>query len=427
MKDAWILEAGVRAGGLVTRRGFLRGTLGAAAAAGTIGWMDRVIASADELRQHGRACILLWMQGGPSQLETFDPKPGTDNGGPTEAIETAVPGVRIAASWPKVANVCDELAIIRSMTNREGNHQRATYQLHTGYVPGGALKHPHLGSVAARELGSGVGDLPDFVSVGGTLGAGFLGVQYNPFVVNNAERPPANTVLPVAEDRFTRRRKLLGGLEADFAATGAKQAVEDHRAIYDRASRLVMSPQLKSFDLDQEPNALRDAYGRTAFGQGCLLARRLVEAGVTFVEVRSGGWDTHQQNFERTGNLASQVDPALAQLIADLKDRGMLAKTLVIWMGEFGRTPRINPNNGRDHFPRAFNVVVGGGGIQGGQVIGATSDDSMEVSQRPVAVADLFCSFCHSLQIDPRKETMSPIGRPMKVVDGGNVVEELFA
>jgi uncharacterized protein (DUF1501 family) len=425
MNDAWILQTAVRGSGSVSRRGFLRGTLGAAAAAGTIGWMDRVIASADELRRQGRACILLWMQGGPSQLETFDPKPGTDNGGPTQAIETSVPGIRIAQSWPKLAAVCDQLALVRSMNNREGNHQRATYQLHTGYVPGGALKHPHFGSIAARELGGNSGDLPDFVSVGRTLGAGFLGVEYDPFVVNNAQRPPADTELPVPSERFTRRLKLLGGLEAEFAS-GAKQAVQNHRSIYDRATRLVLSPQLRAFDLSQEPGAVRDAYGRTVFGQGCLLARRLIEGGVTFVEVRSGGWDTHQENFERTGNLAAQVDPAFAQLIADLKERGMLEKTLVIWMGEFGRTPKINQRNGRDHFPRAFNVVAAGGGIRGGQFIGATSEDSMQVADRPVTVADLFCSFCYSLQIDPRKETVSPIGRPMKVVDGGTVVEELF-
>src|SRR5262249_55484075 len=163
------------------------------------------------------------------------------------------------------------------------------------------------------------------------------------------------------------------------------------------------------------------------FGQGCLLARRLVEAGVTFVEVESNGWDTHQDNFTRTRNLSETVDPAFAALVSDLRERGMLQRTLVIWMGEFGRTPRINPNTGRDHFPRAFSAALAGGGVRGGQVIGATSATGTDVTQRPVTVPDLFCTYCHALGIDPRREVMTPVGRPIRVVDGGQPVRELFA
>src|SRR5438128_2207146 len=186
---------------------------------------------------------------------------------------------------------------------------------------------------------------------------------------------------------------------------------------------MVMSPRLKAFDITQEKDAVRDRYGRTAFGQGCLLARRLVETGVTFVEVESNGWDTHDDNFNRVKSLSESVDPAVAALIGDLKERGMLDKTLVVWMGEFGRTPKINPRTGRDHYPRAFNMALAGAGIKGGQVIGATSDDGSDVKERPVGVADLFCTFCEALKINPRKENMSGIGRPFKIVDGGQPVK----
>jgi uncharacterized protein (DUF1501 family) len=189
---------------------------------------------------------------------------------------------------------------------------------------------------------------------------------------------------------------------------------------------MVLSPRLKAFDVSQEKESLRDRYGRNAFGQGCLLARRLVEAGVTFVEVESNGWDTHQDNFTRVKQLADGVDPGFAALVGDLKERGMLDRTLVVWVGEFGRTPRINPNTGRDHYPRAFNAALAGGGIKGGQVLGKTSADGTDVRERPVTVADLFCTFCHALKINPRKENIGTLGRPIKLVDGGAPVKELF-
>jgi len=190
---------------------------------------------------------------------------------------------------------------------------------------------------------------------------------------------------------------------------------------------MILSPHMRAFHLDEEPAALRDAYGHTSFGQGCLLARRLVQAGVTFVEVRSNGWDTHQQNHERVGKLADQVDPALAALVTDLKQRRMLDRTLVVWMGEFGRTPKINANAGRDHFPKVFNIALAGAGIKGGQVIGASNPDGTDVHDHPVTVPDLLASVCHALKVDPNKETMTPIGRPIKIVDSGKTVRELFA
>jgi hypothetical protein len=418
--------------GVVSRRGFLRTVGVGGAGLGLLGWRDAVALHAGELRRQGRACILLFMHGGPSQFETFDPKPGTATGGPTQAIDTAAPGVRIAEGWTGLAGQMGDVALIRSLTNREGEHARAVYQLHTGYAPGGAVRHPSLGATASRALAPRDGDLPAFVSVGGRaagIGAGFLGAAYAPFVVNDPNRLPANVAVPgfVGGDRFGRRLDLMRDLEQDFAEAGGRARVEQHGTLYDRAARLVRSPRLRAFDLAQERDAVRDRYGRTAFGQGCLLARRLVEEGVTFVEVEAAGWDTHQDNFAQTRALVGQVDPAFAALVGDLRERGLLERTLVIWMGEFGRTPRINPNNGRDHFPRAFSAALAGGGVRGGRVVGATSATGTEVARRPVTVPDLFCTFCHALGINPRRENLTPVGRPVRIVDGGQPVRELFA
>jgi len=418
--------------GVLSRRTFLRSVAVGAAGAGLMSWKDAVALHADELRKRGMACILLFMRGGPSQLETFDPKPGTEHGGPTKSISTAVSGIQIAEGWTKLAEAMKDITLIRSMTNREGEHARATYQLHTGYVPSGTVKYPSIGSIVASEIGPSDFDLPHFVSIGNrlaTIGSGFLGMSLAPFVVGNPEQMPTNVELPrgINSQRFSRRLDLLKDLERDFAESGGKPRVEEHQGLYGSASQMVLSPRLKAFDLSQEKSEVRDRYGRTAFGQSCLLARRLVEAGVTFVEAELNGWDTHQNNFDRVKNLSQSADPAFAALITDLKDRGMLEKTLVIWMGEFGRTPKINPQTGRDHFPVAFNVAMAGGGIKGGQVIGATSSDAMTVKNRPVSVPDLFCSFYQALKINPHKENMSTLGRPIKIVDGGKPVQELFA
>ena len=422
-----LTKVALRPGGAMNRRSFIRRIAGGTLAAGTLSWLDVMTLKAAELRERGMSCILLWMAGGPSQFETFDPKPGEDTGGPTKTIQTALPGIEIAEAWPNVAKAMGDISLVRSMTNREGNHQRASYQLHTGYVPTGTVKHPAFGSIVASELGDFDLTLPHFVSVGQTLGPGFLGVDYAPFVVQNPSEMPANVTIPVSRERFSRRLSLLKRLQQDFAASGGKARVEDQLALYDRASQMVLSPDIKAFDLSDEKTELREAYGQNTFGQGCLLARRLVEAGVTFIEVRSNGWDTHQNNFDRTATLAAQVDPGFATLVTDLKQRGLLDKTLVIWMGEFGRTPRINGNTGRDHYPRAFNLAMAGAGIRGGRVIGKTSKEGTEVADRPVSVADLFCTWCHALKIDPRKENMSPLGRPIKLVDGGSPVSEFFS
>jgi len=410
----------------LSRRRFLRYVSAGSVAAGTLGFRDLMSVQAEELRKQGRSMILLFMQGGPSQFETFDPKPGTSNGGPTKAIQTAVSGIEIAENWENTAKVMHDVALIRSMTNREGNHQRASYQLHTGYVPAGSVKHPSLGANIAKQLADPKHDLPVVVGIGRAQGAGFLGVDYEPFTVFRPGSPPQNVATQTGKSRYTRRLGLLNQLEDDFAARGGKVVVDNHQRLYGKASKMVLSPNVKAFDISAEPRSVRDKYGRGNFGQGCLLARRLVENGVTFVEVSSNGWDTHQDNFERTKTLAGQVDPGFAALVADLKQRGQLDRTLVVWMGEFGRTPRVNPRTGRDHYPRAFNIALAGGGVKGGQVIGSTSSNGTRVTDNPVSVPDLFCSICHAMKINPRIENISPLGRPMKIVDGGKVVKSLF-
>ncbi|MEM8943773.1 MAG: DUF1501 domain-containing protein [Planctomycetota bacterium] len=418
-------------GRVVGRRDFLRQIATTGIAAGACNWTDVISASAEELRSRGMACILLWMQGGPSQFETFSPKPSHINGGETKAIRTNVAGIEIAEHLPECAKVMDKLAIIRSMTSKEGNHQRASYLLHHGYLPMGGVKFPTLGSNVAHQIGDASNQLPSYVRIGGRLpnggNGGFLGVEYDPLVLNSAERMPQNTKPRTSTQRYHRRLGLLNSMQTGFAASGGEQVVADHLKLTDRASEMILSPSMKAFDIQQEPTKLREAYGRGNFASGCQMARRLIEHGVTFVEVVSNGWDTHQDVFTRTAELTAQIDQPMATLVTDLQQRGMLDKTLVVWMGEFGRTPRVNPRAGRDHYPKAFNAVVAGGGVQGGQVIGRTNLAGTDVADRPVTVNDLFRTIYHTLEIDSDHENISTIGRPIKLVDGGNVVTELFS
>jgi hypothetical protein len=423
-------EVSISQNGMVWRRDFLK-SLSLMGAAGGLSWADWMTVNAAELHKRNRACILLWMQGGPSQFETFDPKPRHENGGDTGSIQTTVPGIDISQNLPNLARSMNDLCLLRSVNSREGNHPRATYLMHTGYLPTASIKHPTIGALAAHELADPAFDLPSFVRIGdgnarGAGGGGFLGVTYDPFVVQDASRAPNNTTIPVPELRFRRRIGLLDQLESEFERNGGKQEVGDHRKLYDKASKLVLSPKMDTFDLSREAEKVRDAYGATPFANGCLLARRLVEAGVTFVEVNLGNWDTHDNNSERCKTLCQTMDQPFAALIQDLRQRGMLDRTLVIWMGEFGRTPRINPRGGRDHYPKAFSAVLAGGGVRGGQVVGATDPGGEGVQDRPIGVADFLRTVCRTLKIDADKENMSNVGRPLKVVDGGEVIQEVF-
>jgi len=416
--------------GVFRRRDFLRGISAAGLAAGTLSWRDLIAVQAAELQKRGKACIFLWMQGGPSHFETFSPKPGHANGGETKAISTSVAGIEVSENFPRMAQAMHHAAIVRSMTSKEGSHPRASYLMHTGYLPTASVKYPAFGSIVAQQVPHADLELPAFVRIGGNSrdgsGGGLLGVEFDPFLMPTAGKLPTNTALPTSEPRYQRRLDLLGRLESDYATSGGKHEVSEHQKLYQKASRMILSPQMKAFDLDHEPDSVKQAYGDGQFGLSCLLARRLVETGTPCVEIVLNGWDTHFDNFARVKELSTQVDQPFAALIEDLKQRGMLDTTLVAWMGEFGRTPKINPRGGRDHYPRAFNVVLAGGGIRGGQVIGKTDEAGAEVVDRPVNVNDLLQTFCKSLQINPSIENVASNGRPIKLVDGGAPIDELF-
>jgi len=431
----------------LTRRRWLRWASCGLGAASASPWLK---ALADETADHPerkRACILLWMPGGPSQLDTFDPKPEHENGGPVRAIETAVSGIRISEYLPQLARQMKHMAVLRSMSTREGDHSRATYHLKTGYSAAGAIRYPTLGSLLCKELGDEDAVLPNFVSIAPdrtreSAGPGFLGPKYAALEVGATDQRrgdlrvtnlarPAN----VTQAQADARAKLLSEAAQQFNDSRPGPLTDAHAEAYRGAQRLMQPQAASAFELDKEPRRTRDAYGRNAFGQGCLLARRLVERGVPFVEVDLGGfggnanlnWDTHRDNFTAVGRLCNILDPAWATLLEDLHQRCLLETTLVVWMGEFGRTPQINRNTGRDHYPQAWSTVLCGGGIRGGQVVGATSDSGMQVADRPIAVPDLLATIIKALGVDPMGQNMSNVGRPIRLADPeARLVEEVL-
>ena len=411
----------------LSRRGFLTTAMTGLAASTFAG---RIAANAAQLKKEGRSCVLVWLAGAPSQLETWDPKPGTDSGGPTKSIRTAASGVQIAEHWPKLARQMRDVSVIRSLKGREAAHERGTYHLHTGRRMGGPTKFPNFGSVVADQIGDSGSDLPNFVSIGRTLSSGFLGVSVAPFSVDRPGQLPQNVAKIAADPVMRRRLELLGRQEADFAFAGAQGLVEERKTLYERAVRMMNSPRLKAFQMEGESASVQEAYGKSTFGQGMLVARRLIEAGVPFVEVRRGGWDMHNSIFDRIGGAAGEVDRALSQLLVELKQRGRLEKTLGICMVEFGRMPKINsstPKPRRDHWARNFNLLLAGGGIRGGRVVGRTSENGQEIVDRELAVEDLFQTLCQVMQIDASEELYTPDGRPLKIVDGGEPIRELLS
>jgi len=376
------------------------------------------------------ACIVLWLNGGPSHLDTFDPKPGTPTGGPFKAIKTRAPSIQLSQHLPLLAEHADKIALVRGMTSREGSHQRGRYLLHTGYAPNPTVVHPALGAWVSSKLGDPSSDIPAFVSIAGPSAAGgILGVQNGPFVVMQAGVLPQNAshAPGVGDTRFARRKAGLEMLEQHFAGETGDIKVDGRRQVYAKAARLMASPRIQAFDASSEPAATRAAYGDSEFGRGCLTARRLVESGVKFVEVQLDGWDTHKDNFTRTTALMGQLDPAISALLHDLDQRKMLGKTLIVCLGEFGRTPKINGNDGRDHFPDAWSALLAGGGVRGGYVHGQTNADGTKVASGSVTVPNLFATVATQLGLNPDATVMSPIGRPIGVTDDGVLVKELVA
>jgi uncharacterized protein (DUF1501 family) len=375
-------------------------------------------------------CILLWLNGGPSHIDTFDPKPGRPTGGPFKAIATRAPGMLLSEHLPLLAGHGDKLAVLRSMSSKEGNHNRAQYFVHTGYAPNPTVVHPSLGAWTGARVGNRNADLPPFVSIGGpSFGAGFLGVQNGPFVVPKAGGTPLDVGLAPGVDRarFDRRLAALDGVEQRFAQATGDAKIQGRREVYAKAVRLMESPGLQAFDLASETEATRRSYGDTDFGRGCLTARRLVENGVRFVEVVLDGWDTHQNAFEREKKLLTGLDAGFAALLDDLHARRRLGSTLVACMGEFGRTPRINPSDGRDHWPQAWSAVLAGGGIRGGLVHGATDADGAQVVGAPTSVPNLLATMASLLGLDPAHSETTAAGRPISITDDGSPIREVMS
>ena len=369
-----------------------------------------------------KRCLVLWMEGGPSQLETFDPKPGTSTGGPTEKIGTSVPDIQIAASLPHVAQRMQDLAVVRNLTFTEGEHERATYTMHTGYpqVPG--FPRPSIGSVISHAAPTV--NFPQNVSIGGpNFGPAFLGVEHAPFSIGSPDESLAKL------RRLKRKRGRLDyiqELNATFDASHLDSAIRQRTNTIRQLQNLVTTPFVDALDLARESSDVINRYGDGDFARNCLAARRLLEAGVQFVEVRQNGWDTHVNNFSATERLCQSIDQPWLALLQDLRASGLLAETLVVWMGEFGRTPSVNGNNGRDHFPKVTPVVLAGAGIQGGQVVGATNSSGTSIQGESYRVADLFATIYKSLGIDPDTEFETAFGAPTKITDDGEVITELF-
>lgn len=417
---------------LFGRRDFIRiGSLGALGIA-----LDTILRAG---AKNDISVILLWQSGGCSHLDTFDMKPdaAAEIRGEFKPISTNVPGIQICEHLPLTARQADKFTILRSMTSKENDHDRAITYLLTGYAPLPTLGFPSMGSVVAKEFGAKDG-LPPYVVIPDSVpeyGAGYLGGEYNPFVAGN---PNVNgykvrdLTLPTDIDwtRVGNRRWLLEKIDSQFQAIEASPEFAALDRFYHSAYSLLSSPAAKkAFDIESEPDSLRERYGRTPVGQGCLLARRLVEAGVRFVTVSKGklNYDTHGDNFNTMKKiLLPEFDPAFATLLQDLHERGMLDTTLVMSTGEFGRTPKVNGAAGRDHHCKAWSIVLAGAGITGGRVLGATDSTGTEVTDLPTKPEDLYFSLYSILGINPRQEYQTPIGRPVKIVDGGSVIPGLL-
>ncbi len=379
--------------------------------------------------ERAKSLLILWMAGGPSQLETWDQHAGSATGGQTKAIKTTLPGAEIASLYPQVAEQLGELNIIRSLTSKEGDHERGTVYVKTGYRPDPIFTYPAVSAIVAKKLRSEELEIPAHVSLGGgqwPARGGYLGASFDAFRVFNPGRHINNLKSLVDEERQAQRLKSLDVVTSAFAR--GKQLQVDktlHQHTIDQALRMMSSEQLKAFEIDSEPAAVRDAYGDSQFGRGCLVARRLLETGVRAIEVTLNGWDSHASNHEGHITQSQMLDPAFATLISELKKRDLLQSTIVLCIGEFGRTPKINPLDGRDHWPNWFSCIVGGGGLAKGLVIGETDPAGTKDATEPVSVNDLFATLLQQLSIDPAEETMTPIGRPIALSDGKPVAKLL--
>jgi len=384
--------------------------------------------------QNGRAkhVIMLFMNGAMSHLDTFDPKPGTPEGGETKVIQTRVPGIAFSEYLPRLAYLAGGLAVVRSMSTETGAHEQGRYLMRTAYKKLNSIQHPGLGAWMAHLKGRENKELPGNVFIGSDNshpGAGFLPPNLSPVPIANPALGLQNTKLPsyLTESNFNRRLALVNRLDGSFRTKYAGKQVEAYNEMYTEARRLMGSDSLKVFDIKEEPEKIREAYGNNSLGQGCLLARRLVQDGVRFVEVNYGGWDMHQTLWDRVPEHAGNLDVAMGNLLRDLHSKGLLSETLVVLQTEFGRSPKINENAGRDHHPGAFSCVLAGAGIRGGQVYGASDKRGFSVETDHCSVAAFHATIAAAAGIDYDEEHFAPNGRPFKVGGGAQPISQLLA
>jgi hypothetical protein len=426
----------------LSRRSFLRaGTL----ALGGLSLADllrsEAHASGDKGQGKGLSVILLWQGGGPSHIDMWDLKPQAPSEfrGSFNPIRSNLNGYQVSEHMPRTAKVCDKLAILRSVTHPDSGHESATHMLLTGYKPTNdipANEMPSYGSIVAKEMGPRVAGFPSYVAVPRaprSSAAAYLGVGYNPFETHGDPNQKdfkvrnLSAASGITMDRLENRRELLkhfDTLRRDADATGV---VEGMDAFSQQAFDLVTSPKVQdAFDLTKEDEKLRDQYGRHTWGQSALLARRLVETGVRFVTMDMGGWDTHANNFEELKKKLPTFDQAYASLIEDLDRRGQLDRTLVLLWGEFGRTPRINPGAGRDHWPGVFSVVMAGGGLKRGIVLGESDARAEYPKERPVSPQDVLATMYHKLGISREKTYINEAERPVEILNVGSPIPEII-
>ena len=364
-------------------------------------------------------------------MDTFDPKSGTETGGPTQTIKTNADGVQLAENLPLLANHADKIAVVRGMTSTKGAHQQGNYFMHTSYAQRSTIVHPSMGAWMTRLDGRFNPTLPGAVVVGGGSRhplSGFLSTSHQPLAVGNPNEGLKNIkrLWGMTEEKFEAGLKLSQKLDRSFTQKYNLERINAYSDMYDDAVRLMKSKDLKAFDLKEESESTRESYGSDNFGQGVLLARRLVERQVRFVEVQLGGWDTHQNNFSRVPERCSILDQALSALLDDLSKRGLLEETLVVLATEFGRTPNINVNDGRDHYPKAFSCMLAGGGIRGGQIWGATDEEGREVIENKVEIPDFNATIAYALGLPLDEIIYSPTRRPFTLSDKGQPLTQLI-
>lgn len=384
-------------------------------------------AVADSVKQSKKRCILIWLNGGCSQFETFDMKVGRPTGGLFREISTNVAGTRVCELLPKISQRMDQLTVIRSMRTSQIDHSGGIYLMHTGWSEAANTRFPEVGAIVAKYCGAVDSDLPSFVKISsqGNAGAGFLGPKYQPFKLGQVGEMPTFSTSPLSAKLEERRHSLRDFVEAQYAKGHQAIPVKMHREAYERARRL--DHVRKVFQLDREWEKCRDKYGNSKIGRRMMIAARLVEAGVAFVEVGQSGYDTHADNFEGHKSLLPPMEHGWAALLDDLKERGLLDDTLVVWMGEIGRTPKINNRSGRDHYVRSWSTALAGGGVKGGLVYGSSDKDGVDVQDDKVTEGDFFATIYTALGIDPTTENYSGV-RPIPLAQFGHkVVRDILA